>query len=169
MICIGLRLYLLLWFIFINITKSYQHITTMNTCSALPIIVMILALSVGVSSTSQCTICQNGQQVTVPDNILSVPGFPPLQCKNVDSMLAVLAPNETSAQCLTAQDLGSLCGCPIRSDYCSLCPNGSDATLPANELPFLSDLFFGFVPTCEILEAYLTSRGAEEGICFVSQ
>lgn len=41
--------------------------------------------------------------------------------------------------------------------------------MPSNQLPFLSDLFLGFVPTCEILEAYLTSRGEEEAICFVSQ
>jgi hypothetical protein len=116
-----------------------------------------------------CTICQNGQQPSLPDKFLSLPGLPQLQCGTIDSVLALYVPNATSSTCATVQSLGSLCGCPVRSDSCSLCPDGKPASLTDKELPFLSDLFQGFTPTCEILEAYLRSQGQSDSVCYVSQ
>ena len=116
-----------------------------------------------------CTICQNAQQPSLPDKLLSLPGFPPLQCGTIDSALAVYVPNATSSTCVTVQSLGSLCGCPVRSDSCSLCPDGKPASLTDNELSFLSDLFQGFTPTCQILEAYLASQSSSDSLCYASQ
>jgi hypothetical protein len=116
-----------------------------------------------------CTICQNGQNPSLPDKFLSLPGLPQMQCGSIDSVLALYVPNATSSTCATVQSLGSLCGCPVRSDSCSLCPDGNPASLTDNELPFLSDLFQGFTPTCEVLEAYLASQSPSDAICYVSQ
>jgi hypothetical protein len=92
-----------------------------------------------------------------------------MRCGDVDSTLAMFVPNATSSTCATVQSLGSLCGCPVRSDPCSLCPDGEPASLTDNELPFLSDLFLGFTPTCQILEAYLASQSSSGSLCYVSQ
>jgi hypothetical protein len=87
----------------------------------------------------------------------------------VDATLVFLIPNETSSDCSTVQSLGSLCGCPIREDSCYLCPDGDAVSRPANDLPFLSDLFLGYTPTCQILEAYLSSQSKSDALCLVSQ
>jgi len=129
---------------------------------------VLVAASFG-STMSQCTICQNAEPVSLPDTILDLPGFPPLQCGRVDATLIFLIPNETSSDCETVQSLGSLCGCPSRADSCPLCPSGNLAGSPLNELPFFSDLFLGNTPSCQILEAYLKSHSNEEPVCFVSQ
>lgn len=135
--------------------------------------VVLLLLSIRLGSTvgqgAPCTICKDGEPVSLPDEILAVPGLPAMQCSSVDLTLSFVVPNATSADCETVQSLGSLCGCPTREDSCSLCPSGNSVGLPDNELPFFSDLFLGFVPTCQILEAYLSSRSADESMCFVSQ
>lgn len=93
-----------------------------------------------------------------------------MQCEGVDQTLALLISNDTSAECSTVRSLGALCGCPITlENSCSLCPNGNTIAFPDNKLPFLSDLFLGFAPSCQILEAYLASKSEDEAICFVSQ
>ena len=144
----------------------------MNLHSAGAFVAFLLSLvAPGVTAipNQYCTICQNAQQPSLPDKLLSLPGFPPLLCGDIDSSLAVFVPNATSSTCVTVQSLGSLCGCPVRSDSCSLCPDGKPASLADNELPFLSDLFQGFTPTCQILEAYLASQSSSGSLCYASQ
>jgi hypothetical protein len=117
-----------------------------------------------------CTVCKDDSTMAYPENILLLPGFPPLECGTVDLTLSLLVPNTTSDECKAVQSLGSLCGCPIRSDPCILCSNdGAIASLPQNELPFLSDMFLGNVPNCEIFEAYLKSKSITDPICFTAQ
>lgn len=145
-----------------------MHSLTSKRVVTLADVCLVLML-MGRPALSQCTICENGETVSLPDNLLSIPGFPPLACGNVDTTIAFLIPNETSSDCSTVQSLGSLCGCPTRDDACTLCTNGAIASQPNNDLPFLSNLFLGYTPTCQILEAYLTSKSENDSLCFVSQ
>lgn len=107
--------------------------------------------------------------VYIPDQVLTLPGFPQLACRSVDKTLAFFMPSDTSPDCETIQSLGSLCGCPEREDACVICPNGNQPGWPDNKLPFLYNLFLGSTPTCQILAACLKLRGTQDSLCFVSQ
>jgi hypothetical protein len=132
------------------------------------VITIVAALSLEMV-VSQCMVCLEGQEVSLPDIIFSIPGYPPLPCGSVDTTLTFLVPDATSSDCAIVQSLGSLCGYPVQEDSCLLCPNLNRATMPFKELPFLSNIFGGLTPTCQILEAYLSSQSDEDSLCLVSR
>lgn len=108
-----------------------------------------------------CSLCPNGESITLPDKTISIPGLPFIQtCGELEPLL----PFATEAQCGLLQSVGTLCGCPIQDGACRLCPGGSLEN-PELEMPFLDFLFDGLVPTCEVFEAYLHTFLATEDIC----
>jgi hypothetical protein len=123
-------------------------------------------------SAAPCTVCKNAAIPLSPEKSFTIPGFNIANtCGDLDSLIALVIPNATDSRCETIQSLGAACGCPdtIRENSCHLCPKGNSVTLPDKELSVFKGLFRGFVPTCEILEAYLFSTDAYEPLCSISQ
>ena len=120
-----------------------------------------------------CTICKDGAFPAKSNKSFSIPGFPgATTCGELDSILALfLQTNATTEECILIQSLGSVCGCPntITETSCNICQSGKEVAFPGKELPVLADLFLGYIPTCEILEAYLHSTSASDSLCFVAQ
>jgi hypothetical protein len=110
------------------------------------------------SNPSPCSLCHDGATITLPEKELSLKGFEYIQnCAMLDSLIGVLFKNDTEL-CTLLQGIGALCGCPpTRDDACFLCP-GNHVGYPKNEMVFAADQLSGFVPTCEIYDAFLRSE-----------
>ena len=142
---------------------------------SLPILLLVMRVAdaeLGITI-DPCTICKDGAFPEKSNKSFSIPGFPgATTCGELDSMLALfLQANATTEECILIQSLGSICGCPntITETSCNICPSGKEVAFPDKELPFFADLFLGYIPTCEILEAYLHSTNASDSLCFIAQ
>jgi hypothetical protein len=117
-----------------------------------------------VSADATCSICKGGVSFNkdMSDKLIELPFGTTtisLTCAALDSTIPFLLPDASNEDCLLIQSLGSLCGCPVEEDACNLCSDGTAILSPNNTLPFLKEQF-GFIPTCELLEAYLLSQNA---------
>jgi hypothetical protein len=127
-----------------------------------------------VSADATSSICKGGVSFkkTLSDKLIELPVGKTtisLTCAALDSAIPFVVPNASSEDCLLIQSLGSLCGCPVEADACKLCTDGTAILSPNNTLPFLEEQF-GFIPTCELLEAYLLSQNTTNNtLCSVSQ
>lgn len=115
----------------------------------------------------QCDFCPRGD-ITEPDKPVAIPGFEFLDsCGKVDSIVKDIFTSD-AAECIQLQDLlGTYCGCPPPENACTLCPDGSpvpDEYL-SKELPWLATAFGGTAPTCEFLEAYMTTNESGDEGC----
>jgi hypothetical protein len=85
-----------------------------------------------------CTVCPNGDPITLPEKALNIPGFELVDtCGALDSAVGI-------------------CGCPIPEGTCHLCEENSSLQQPDRQVPYLLDID-GVSPTCEFVEAYLHS------------
>lgn len=117
-----------------------------------------------------CSICPNADDsITLPDKMISVPGVPLVDtCGTLDSFIGLLLTEDTE-ECQTIRSVGSVCGCPIQNDACNLCSEGSIGH-PDREVPYiLREQFGAFVPTCELLEAYLHNINETNSTCSTAQ
>ena len=144
------------------------------------------------TTTTSCNLCRGGEPILFPDKSISIPGFAFLDtCGSLGAVLPFLGPNST--ECGLLQSLGTLCGCPMQQNACQLCreqeeeeeedvtgsvTTSNSTTIPTPEsvlsnpqgdLPFLSFLFGGVVPTCELYEAYLHNFNDTTSDCIVGQ
>jgi hypothetical protein len=137
------------------------------------IILAFCLILVSVSS-RPCTVCKGDLKFdeSFTNKTISLPLKPQtitLTCAMLDVSLPFLVTNDTSETCSLIQSLGPVCGCPTPSDACTLCSDGSSSQSPNSTLPFFEEKF-GFIPTCELLEAYLQSEYKNESsMCTVSQ
>jgi hypothetical protein len=134
----------------------------------------IFSLARSYSSDITCTVCKEGLKFdeSFEDKTISLPLKPQtitLTCAMLNASLPFLVSNATSDSCSLIQSLGPLCGCPTPLNACTLCSDGSSCQSPNLELPFFEEMF-GFIPTCELIEAYLKSEYENESsMCTVSQ
>lgn len=135
-----------------------------RSIDSLPLLSLLLITLLFIkSSLAACTVCQDGVAVGLPEVTIAIPGFPgEYTCAQLDLFLPTLLPDGKSTTCQTLQSVGSICGCPMPPDSCSLCDS---IAYPQRELAFLADLFGGFVPTCELLDAYLQSQPLDNSLC----
>jgi hypothetical protein len=119
-----------------------------------------------------CTICRGGENITLPDKPVNVPGdFAFIDtCGTLDSLVGLVL-QDADEECVFLQSVSTICGCPKPETACNLCADGALASNPTLEVPLLFDaLFDGFVPTCEIVEAYLHTGANESTVtCTMSQ
>jgi hypothetical protein len=120
-----------------------------------------------------CTLCPRGEAVPDANRTLSIQGIPFETCGEAEQAAALYL-SQTSETCVLFQSVSSLCGCETLSSVespCSLCPDGSPAGLPDEDLTFLvegargssigeADLE-GVQPTCQVVEAF--AKSFEEG------
>jgi len=138
--------------------------------------------------------------MTKPDQLITIPSsdFSITQtCAELELLLPIFIPDHNSSECQTLQSIGSVCGCPIETNFstCQLCTEtptseGSSSSVsatatatvttsedsfssslinPTNDFPFLEETL-GFIPSCEVLEAYLmSSQPQNSSLCFLSQ
>jgi hypothetical protein len=133
---------------------------------------MALSSVFTLTKAAPCTVCKHGLSPLVPEKSFAIPGINlNTTCGALDSLIESVIPNEFDPTCQTIQSLGAICECPgsIRETSCRLCPQGNPVNLPTKELFIFKNLFGGFVPTCEIFEAYLLSTDADESLCSISQ
>lgn len=105
----------------------------------------------------------------MPEKEINVPGYAFLtSCSAVDQLLPLVL-TEDDADCQLARSLSTFCGCPPPEDSCNLCPDGSAVAFPDLEVDWLSDQFGGFVPTCEMVEAYVASSSTTDPVCVALQ
>jgi hypothetical protein len=111
-----------------------------------------------------CTICPNGDPISLPEKALNLPGFDFIDsCGTLDSAVGVFFQSDDD-ECTLIQLVGSICGCPIPEGACYLCGENSSVQQPDRQVPYLLDLD-GVLPTCEFVEAYLHSISETDPIC----
>jgi hypothetical protein len=119
-------------------------------------------------SLSACTVCPKGEAITLPNTNLRIPGFDFVDdCLTLSQFAPLLSQN--SSECNLIHTISSLCGCSTRQDACHLCPDKSKAVYGQRYLPFLSEMFGGISPTCELIEAGLQTYSYNDGFCQTSQ
>jgi hypothetical protein len=115
-----------------------------------------------------CTVCPNGDPITLPGKSLSLPGFEFIDsCSALDSTIGIFFQLDTD-ECALIQSASSLCGCPIPEGACNLCGENNFVQQPDREVPYLLNID-AFTPTCEFIEAYLHSIPKTDSTCGVTQ
>jgi hypothetical protein len=131
-------------------------------------LLLIKIFVVGSSAVDPCSLCQDGSAVT-SDYMVQIPGYSQLSCSTIAAIIPSLLPDETVADCTLIRRLSSICGCPTNPDSCSLCEDGSKVPKIHTELEEFAGIYGGYVPTCEIFEAYLHSYHHADKICLTSR
>jgi hypothetical protein len=121
-----------------------------------------------------CTICRDDVSITLPDVLLTVPGFGPLTCGVVDASVAIFLPDESTPECELLRSVGTLCGCPKTPTACDLCiVDSSGDAVPASRaeapLDFFNEKFLGGPVTCKVVEAYLHTVDQSNTTCPIAQ
>lgn len=133
-------------------------------CRCLSWIWISSIVATSVLAASPCTFCTRGT-ITTPDKAIEVPGYDFLStCADVDLLLP-LALTEDDPECQLLQSMSSYCGCPVREDSCTLCPDGSPVAQPDLEVSWFADEFGGTVPTCAMVEAFTASFAQSDDEC----
>ena len=122
------------------------------------------------SDTAPCSVCANGEDITLPKKQISVPGYEFIKdCATLDSLVPALLQDD-DVVCQVIQDVSTLCGCPRKSGTCNLCADGSKVSNPGLDVPLIfQDQFQGIVPTCELFEAYLHNVDETNSTCTLAQ
>lgn len=80
------------------------------TCRVLLIVPL---LRVAIAQNAPCTVCPNGDPITVPQKALTLPGFEFMDsCGMLDSMIGLFFQSD-SDECNLIHSASSICGCPI--------------------------------------------------------
>jgi hypothetical protein len=134
------------------------------TCGAL----LLNSLRV-IAQNDPCTICPNGDPITIPEKALSIPGFEGVidSCGTLDSAIGIFFQPDPD-QCSLIQSVSSLCGCPIPEGACYLCGENSLVQQPDRQVPYLLNVD-PLTPTCEFIEAYLHSISETDSMCGVTK
>ena len=118
-------------------------------------------------STTTCTLCRDGSDVTMPDRVISFAteqfGFEPTCAQ---AQLAVSGLADKSPECNEAQLLGSYCGCPALENACILCPNENMTNPDRRHVNTFER--FGQDLTCLELEAILLQFDSATDECFLA-
>ena len=123
-----------------------------------------------------CTLCSNGASISKPNANITVPGYGVLQCQIVATNVGLLLPDQTAPECQLLREVGGpICGCPVPSNACQLCPNGADPpssrlSAPLSFLDGLLGNITGLSVNCEVVHAYLISTiSASNNTCSLVQ
>lgn len=128
-----------------------------------------LSTASAIQTTGPCSLCLNGEAITLPEKNIALQGFEFIEnCQALSALVPALF-QQPSDECTLLQSIGTLCGCPLKKDACNLCSDGSKVQYGWRELGFLAETFGGIVPTCEIAEAGLHSYNSTDGYCSGSQ
>lgn len=108
-----------------------------------------------------CTVCSDGGIMSMPEKRISLPGFEFIEtCETLDDFIpGVLIAGST--ECNELQSLGSICGCPVADNPCTLCSDGSPITTPDRVIDFLDLTSVGAISlavTCDIYEASIMGK-----------
>jgi hypothetical protein len=115
-----------------------------------------------------CTVCPNGDPITLPEKALSLPGFELIDsCGTLDSTIGLFFQSD-SDECNLVHSASSICGCPIPEGACYLCGEGASVQQPDLQVPYLLGIE-GPTPTCEFIEASLHSVSDTDSACGVAQ
>ena len=115
-----------------------------------------------------CTICPNGVSIALPEQPLNLGAELSFvdSCGTLDIVIGAIAGD--SEECALIQSVGSLCGCPVREDACSLCHGGGSVSLLDEDLSWMiqnDNIPDGIVPTCQLIEAMAQSYMADSQQC----
>jgi hypothetical protein len=111
-----------------------------------------------------CTVCPNGDPITLPEKALNLPGFELVDtCGALDSAVGVFFQSDDDG-CALVHLVSSICGCPIPDGACYLCGENSSVQQPDRKVPYFLD-FDGVSPNCEFVEAYLHSISETDSVC----
>lgn len=141
----------------------------------LPTLLGLLARSVSValSAAERCTTCVGGESIAFPDKAIKIDGLPIGDCATLEGV--AWAQDLNTPLCDSIQSVGSLCGCPVAEDACTLCADGSSVVYPDFELleypasDYLIGTPDGAFLSCEVLEALLHSKSEDSKFCVGSQ
>lgn len=129
----------------------------------LSVVLWVFPIAVDASD-DKCSLCLNGETAAAlvgGDRPLSIPALPFVtSCSSLVRFLPLFAAD--SYNCDLVQSISTLCGCPIPQNEktCFFC--GSHAITKTDTLlPNLKDLF-GFVPSCELAQAYFHVHATEQ-------
>jgi hypothetical protein len=115
------------------------------------------------------SICPYREAITLPEHQINISSLGLVSnCLSLSSLVPQLF-TLNSSECELVHSISIPCGCPLQSDTCHLCSDRSKAIYGSRELQFLSNMFNGIVPTCELVEAMLTSYSLENGFCLSTQ
>ena len=104
-----------------------------------------------------CSLCLDGSAITKPDYVIGLTDPIPLNtCKDISDALLFFP--EDLDLCLSAKALGSICGCPVAENACSICEGSQNITRPQQLLDCLVDFenepsTFGLALTCALVES----------------
>ena len=116
------------------------------------------------SSRIPCSLCPNGENITLPKKLLGLEGLPLQTCAELDEATNLFL-SEGQELCELMQSVSTYCGCPAPiENSCNLCKDGNPVPSPNATIEFLSDQF-GFLPTCAIVQAQLDSVSADSSQC----
>jgi hypothetical protein len=117
-----------------------------------------------------CSICRFGGEIAQPNRSLTIPGFEFVENCAALQELASALPSDTK-QCRTIASIGTLCGCDRREDGCRFCAKGSDMPeeFRQTETGFSLPDLGGARATCELAEAYISSKRFDKALCTESQ
>lgn len=130
-----------------------------------------------------CTVCKNGDPITLPDKELELGDLPIENCADLETFAALVSVG--TDECNGLQTIGPFCGCPVREGACTFCPHGESVPRPRQKLnwfaAFIADLpdffsAFSDALTCELMESAvqaesgpLLSQRDEDFFCMSAQ
>jgi hypothetical protein len=116
-------------------------------------VLLMNPLLVATQNDDPCTVCPNGDPITLPEKAISLPGID--NCGTLESTSAFLQSGTDGCDLIHA--VSSVCGCPIAEGACYLCGENSFVQQPDRQVPYILSNGVGVTPTCEFIEAYLHS------------
>lgn len=115
-------------------------------------------------ASTPCNLCTRGA-ISAPEKPISIPGYEIIDsCGTLDAFLPIVL-TEDDQECDLIQSISTYCGCPPQENACTLCPDGSAVSEPRKEVPFLSELFMGIPPTCDLVEAFAANEQDGSTLC----
>ena len=102
-----------------------------------------------------CTVCPDGAPMQFPDKPLFLAeGLGISKCGDLDYFSHFLLPE--SEECIGIRTISTFCGCTVRVNDCSFCPNGQKVPNPDFHLDWFSDVILNIPPSYRIMEESLT-------------
>jgi hypothetical protein len=142
--------------------------TTMSSSFILTCGVLLANSLIVAAQNDPCTVCPNGDPITLPEKALRLQGFEFIDsCGALDSTIGIFLQSDAD-ECALIRSASSLCGCPIPEGACYLCGENSFVQQPDRQVPYLLNIKT-FTPTCEFIEAYLHSISATDSMCGVTK
>eukprot|EP00540_Astrosyne_radiata_P015554 CAMPEP_0116853922 /NCGR_PEP_ID=MMETSP0418-20121206/18245_1 /TAXON_ID=1158023 /ORGANISM="Astrosyne radiata, Strain 13vi08-1A" /LENGTH=200 /DNA_ID=CAMNT_0004486505 /DNA_START=147 /DNA_END=750 /DNA_ORIENTATION=- len=121
----------------------------------------------------QCTICKDGSAVPFPEKTLDFERIPVDNCGSLETTAGFLRLG--TGFCNSIQAIGTLCGCSIPENACTLCRDGESVSNHSLELDgYLASSYIlgppdGVLMTCESMEAMHIGHVQEDSFCAATQ